>query len=167
MPPKLDLSLRESVLTLHSLSHSSRKIVKILSDREMVISQSTVIRIIKEKELEDSGVVKSPPDHSACGKEKRRLPALINKVKKDISGANPMTQNQLAVKYKVSQRTIGRILHQDLQGEMRKKSRVHALSDAMIVQRMERGPRFLKWIDGRKWEKYSNNRWSLGVGDEL
>ena len=63
-----------------------------------------------------------------------------------------MTQNQLAVKYKVSQRTIGRIIHQDLQGELRKKSRVHALSDAMIVQRMERGPRFLKWIDGRKWE---------------
>ena len=157
MPPKIDLSLRESVLTLYSLPHSSWKIVNILSDREMVISQSTVIRIIKEEELEDSGVVKSPPDHSACGKEKRRFPALINKVKKDISGANPMAQNQLSVKYEVSQRTIERIIHQDLQGELRKKSRVHAVFDAMIVQRMEKGSQFLEWINGRKWEKYSNN----------
>lgn len=152
MPPKLDLGVRESVLTLSSLSFSSRKIVKVLGERNIIVSQSAVTRVIREKSLDDSGEIKPPPDVGNRGKPKKRLPTLIKKVKKDITGHSPLTQNQLARKHKVSQTTIHRIIHDDLHGELRKKCRVHALSDAMISQRLERGPRFLKWIEGRKWE---------------
>ena len=80
----------------------------------MVVSQSTVIRIIKEKELEGLEVVNSPPDHSKCGKEKRRLPVLINKVKKGhLRRQFDDTKSAGRDVYKVSKRTIRRIIHQD------------------------------------------------------
>jgi inhibitor of nuclear factor kappa-B kinase subunit alpha len=36
--------------------------------------------------------------------------------------------------------------------EVRKKYKVHALSDAQVRQRLERAPRLLKWIGGSKWK---------------
>ncbi|OQV20031.1 hypothetical protein BV898_06034 [Hypsibius exemplaris] len=52
----------------------------------------------------------------------------------------------------VSATTIARVVSQDLEGKVRKKCRVYALSNKQAKQRVDRGPRFLRYINGRKWK---------------
>ena len=49
--------------------------------------------------------------------------------------------------------TISRIKMTDLHGILRKKYRVHALSNAQIAQRLQRGPLFLRYLEGQKFKK--------------
>lgn len=91
------------------------------------------------------------PKPRTSGIPRVRTPALARKVKKAISGRNPDTQTAIARKHGVSQTTVGRIIAQDLQAKLRKKRRVHALSNAQVFQRLQRGPRFLRYINGTKW----------------
>ncbi|OQV22168.1 hypothetical protein BV898_04015 [Hypsibius exemplaris] len=45
-----------------------------------------------------------------------------------------------------------RTTSQNLEGKVRKKCRVHALSNKQAKQRLDRGLRFLCYINGRKWK---------------
>ena len=81
------------------------------------------------------------------GTLKARKRALIAKVKNGVKGGNPKAQRELTRKLKVSQTTIHRIIHQDLEGVLRKKRGVHALADKQIKQRHERGPLFLRYLE--------------------
>ncbi|OQV11980.1 hypothetical protein BV898_13774 [Hypsibius exemplaris] len=43
-------------------------------------------------------------------------------------------------------------MSQDLEGKVRKKCRVHALSNKQAKQRLDRGPRFLRHVNVWKWK---------------
>jgi len=131
---------------------SSRQIVKTLRDQDQTVSQSTVIRLLGKNALEHEKTQVEEKSALPRGRKKLRTPAMIAKVKRAVTGPNPATQNQLAKKHQVSQSTIHRIIHQDLGGVLRKKHRVHALSNRQIQQRLDRGPGFLKRISGQKWK---------------
>ena len=152
MVRQISFGLREAILSLAHLNHSSRKIVAILKERNLTTSKSTVNRVIEEDAATRAGLLKDKPLPRTHGKPKKRTMELIRKVKRDVSGANPATQRKLARKHCVSQRTIGRIIRKDLDGILKKKYRVHALSDKQVRQRLERGPRFLQYIKGQKWK---------------
>ena len=152
MPRAVDSGLRESILTLSKENYSIRKIVAVLEARNLIVSKSTVANIIEKFHTEENGYAVPAQHAKNCGKPKVRTPSLIKKVKRDIRGPNPLTQNQLARKHHTSQTTIHRIIHQDLGGKLRKKYRVHALSNAQVQQRLDRGPGFLRYIRGNKWK---------------
>ena len=66
-----------------------------------------------------------------------------------MTGMNPLS----AKKGKVSQTTIEKIIHKDLHGILRKKYKVHALSNRQIQQRLERAPIFLGYLKAKRYKK--------------
>ncbi|OQV19433.1 hypothetical protein BV898_06547 [Hypsibius exemplaris] len=58
----------------------------------------------------------------------------------------------MAERYDVSERTIRRILSKNLQSDLLKKTETHALSNKQVQQRLNRGPRFLKLLEGDRWK---------------
>lgn len=152
MGRKLDLGARESILTLHSLKYSSRKIVEALAARNVTVSQSTVSRLILEEEAKKSGPVHAPPTVKPRGSPRLRTPMLVAAIEKDLSGPNPLTRAAVSRKHNVSATTVARVVSQDLEGKVRKKFRVHALSHKQAKQRLDRGPRFLRYLSRGKWK---------------
>lgn len=152
MGRKLDLGLRESILTLVSLKYSSRKIVEALKVRNIVVSQKAVSNLIRKNINKEAGSDTAPSLVKPRGSPKLRTPGLVAAIEKDLSGPNPLTRSALSLKYGVSATTIARVISQDLEGKVRKKCRVHALSNKQAKQRLDRGPRFLRYINGRKWK---------------
>ncbi|OQV12441.1 hypothetical protein BV898_13317 [Hypsibius exemplaris] len=82
----------------------------------------------------------------------KKKKCLVAAIEKDHSGPNPLTRSAFSLKYGVSATTIARVISQDLEGKVRKKCRVHALSNKQAKQRLDRGPRFLRYINARKWK---------------
>ncbi|OWA50170.1 hypothetical protein BV898_14695 [Hypsibius exemplaris] len=67
-------------------------------------------------------------------------------MEKELSGPNPLTRSALSLKHRVSATTIANVIGQDLEGEVRKKCRVHALSNKQAKQRLDRGPSDEVWV---------------------
>ena len=152
MGRKLDLGLRESILTLVSLKYSSRKIVEALKVNNIVVSQKAVSYLIRKNNNKEAGSDTAPSSVKPRGSPKLRTPGLVADIEKDLSGPNPLTRSALSLKYGVSATTIANVISQDLEGKVRKKCRVHALSNKQAKQRLNRGPRFLRYINSRKWK---------------
>ncbi|OWA55350.1 hypothetical protein BV898_19734 [Hypsibius exemplaris] len=107
------------------------------------------------------------------GFPKLRTSSLMAAIEKDLSGSNPLTRSALSLKYGVSATTIARVINQDSEGKVRKKCRVHALSNKQAKQRLDRGPRFLCYINGlmafnttTTWApQWGEPRWSPEMAD--
>ena len=152
MTRETDSGLKEAILTLSHLGHSCRNNVNVLKERNLVVSKTTASRVINADAMERAGYPKPAKETKTRGVPKKRTKELLKKVKKDITGANPLSQKQLAMKHGVSKSTINHIIRSDLEGILRRKYRVHGLSNAQVLQRFERGPRFLQYINGNKWK---------------
>ena len=139
MPPHEKPEVVGAIMVLDHVGYSRQEISNILKERNINVIKSGVHHTIVRKKLESSGKKKSVKRLTNPGTPKVRERAVIAKVKNGVKGGNPKTQRQLARKLKVSQTTIHRIIHQDLEGVLRKKHRVLALSDKQISQRHERG----------------------------
>ena len=122
MTRKLDVGVRESILTLNSLKYSSRQIVEALAARHVSVSKTSVNDVIKKNAEEKLGLPVAAPKPRTSGIPRVRTPALARKVKKAISGRNPDTQTAIARKHGVSQTTVGRIIAQDFAGEVAEKA---------------------------------------------
>ncbi|OQV14456.1 hypothetical protein BV898_11298 [Hypsibius exemplaris] len=129
MGRKLDLGLRESILTLRAVSN-----------------------LIRKNNNKEAGSDTAPSSVKPRGSPKLRTPGLVAAIEKDLSGPNPLTRFALSLKYGVPATTIARVVSQDLEGKVQKKCRVHALSKKQAKQRLNRGPMFLRYINGRKWK---------------
>jgi hypothetical protein len=116
----------------------------------LIVSRTTVIKVLDEDAKERAGYPKPVPSAATNGKPKVRTKTLVAKVKKAMTGPNPLSQVKLANKLQVSARTIRRVICHDLKGILKKKYRVHGLSDIQVRQRLDRDPRFLDHIKGRK-----------------
>ncbi len=150
MPRETDFEVKGRILELYQLLKSSRKVEKNLEQKGIIVSYRTVQRIVKK----EFGVEKTKQ-----GKAKKRknpgsplvrTPALIKNIARAVNTPNPPSQNELSRKYGVSKGTIGRILKKDLGLNFKKKVRTHVLTPKMADQRLERGPRFRKWLSRRK-----------------
>ncbi|XP_055352946.1 uncharacterized protein LOC129598885 [Paramacrobiotus metropolitanus] len=75
--------------------------------------------------------------------------SLIAEVKRAILIPNPPSQRKLARKFRTSQYTISKIIHRNLEAKVRKKGKVHALSNKQAEQRASRGPRLAKFLSQR------------------
>lgn len=149
MVRKIDSDLKASILTLYQLDYSSRKIVATLRSQDKVVSKTTVLKVIDRYEKERLGYPLSPLKSWNRGLPEIRTKSLIAKVKRNITGPNPLSQPALAKKLHVSVSTVHRVIHKNLAGVLRKKYKVHALSNAQVQQRLERGPGFLRYLGPR------------------
>ena len=129
---KLFLEVRHSILTLHTLKYSATEIVNAIFLRNIVVSKFELNKVTKKNAAEEAGQPKPPSKATNSGKAKVRTAALVNKVKKATTRPNPLTHSQIALELGVSQITIQRVIREELVGKVRKKSRVHGLSNAII-----------------------------------
>ncbi|OWA52902.1 hypothetical protein BV898_17344 [Hypsibius exemplaris] len=136
MSRKLSLEVRPSILTLHSVKYSATKIVNALSLRNIAVSKLGVNKVIRENAAEEAGRPKPPSKATNSDKAKVRTAALLKKVKKATTGPSPQTQSQIFFELRVWQATNQRVINKDSEGMVRKKNRVHGLSNAMIQQRL-------------------------------
>ncbi|GAV01008.1 hypothetical protein RvY_11786 [Ramazzottius varieornatus] len=70
----------------------------------------------------------------------------VNKVKKAVVKKNPDSLQKIAKKLQVSIRSVGRMIHQNLGLEVRKKRKPHDLTEAQKKQRYERGKLFFSYL---------------------
>ena len=140
-------------MALDRVGYSLKEISSILGERNISMSKSGVHHLITRKRLEESGKIKHVKRLTNPGTPKVRKRSLIAKVKKAVTGGNPLSQRKVAKNLQVSQSTVHRIINQDLQGVLRKKYKLHALSNAQIKQRLERGPLFLQYLEREGYKK--------------
>ena len=140
-------------MVLHYAGKSSYEISRVLKKRNLVLSPTGVRKLIARNSGRKKAPAKRAKRLSNPGSPKVRTKSLIRKVKADFKGANPLPQRRIAERHNVSLTTISRIKMIDLHGILRKKYRVHALSNAQIAQRLQRGPLFLRYLEGQKFKK--------------
>ena len=121
-----DPKVVESVMVLRCVGKSSYGISNVLKERNMKLSPSGVRRLIARNSGKSKGNAKRMKQTMNPGSAKVRTKTLVKKVKEDLKKSNPLTQRQVAKKHGVSQRTVWSITHENLQGIVRKKCRVHA-----------------------------------------
>ena len=148
-----DSKVVELVMVLRCVGKSSYEISNVLKERNIKLSPSGVSRMIARNSGKSKKKAKRTKRTMNPGSPKVRTKTLMRKVKEDLKKSNPLTQREVAKKHGVSQRTVWRIAHEDLQGVVRKKCRVHALSHAQVAQRLERGTLFLQYLEGEKFKK--------------
>ena len=153
MTPTEDPKVVESVMVLRCVGKSSYEILNVLKERNRKLTPSGVRRLIARNSGKSRGNAKRMKRTMNPGSPKVRTKTLVKKVKEDLKKSNPLTQRQVAKKHGVSPRTVWRIAHEDLQGGVRKKCSVHALSHAQVAQRLERGTLFLQNLEGEKYKK--------------
>ena len=96
MGRKLDLGLRESILTLVSLKYSSRKIVEALKVRNIVVSQKAENYLIRENTNKEAGNDIAPSLVKPRGSPKLRTPRLVTAIEEDLSEPNSLTRSALS-----------------------------------------------------------------------
>ncbi|OQV18859.1 hypothetical protein BV898_07113 [Hypsibius exemplaris] len=128
------------------------QIVEALKIRKIFVSQKAVSNLIRKNINKEAGSDTAPSLVKPRGSPKLRTSGLVDAIEKDMSGPNPLTRSALSLKYGVSATTIARVVSQDSEGKVRKKCRVHVLSNKQAKQRLDRGSRFLRYINSRKWK---------------
>ena len=146
MVVKTSFETQVQVLTLRGLHFSYEKIRNKLLESDISVSLSTIIRIIKNDKRDRSSHPRSPRKFGNQNLPSARISSNIKKVASAIKKPNPPTQRAMAIKLGISQTSINTILKQDLGQKLRKKRRVHSLTENQMSQRLERAPRFLSYL---------------------
>ena len=113
---------------------SYRSIKKTLENDGIAVSIgsiSNVIRNIGERRI----ALVNNEKFKISRKRLKRTKAMISKVRRFTSDPNPPSQYEMAKKLMVSQRTINKIIHEDLAMVTRRKSKVHKLTEKHMKNR--------------------------------
>ncbi|OQV19851.1 hypothetical protein BV898_06121 [Hypsibius exemplaris] len=148
MPAPMDSKARGTILAHHQNGHSHRKIVDALFELGFSVSKSTITRLIMEYEREKRGIFEPAKKLGPQCLPSKRNKNLIRKVNAATDVDNPPTLDQMAERYDVSEKTILRVLNEDLKSDLLKKTKTHAVSNKQAQERLDRGPRFLKLLGG-------------------
>ena len=146
MPAESLSEVKAVVVALRAQHLSYPKIVESLSDQGFKLSYSTVEKYCKEEEKKKAGWIKPRKRISAQNLPSVRTKAVINKVKHAVLKRNLDSIRRLSRKLKVSHTTVNKIIHKDLGLEVRKKKKVHTLTDVMKEQRYERAKIFISYL---------------------
>lgn len=135
MPKVFPKEVEVLVRHLSKENFSSRKIVEKVKNEGYSISKSGVALILnsigERRNHEESGVPiprKPHPRHI-------RTNVLIQKIDKWTDKENPPSQREMAKRLKTSVHTVSKVIHEDLQGETRRKRLVHALKESHKMNR--------------------------------
>jgi hypothetical protein len=144
--------LRGRILALGAQKYSSSMISNELKKQNFTVTRRTVSNVLKNHNNCD-GISAM---NGSLAERKRlpniRTPSVIKKVKNFIASDNPPTQREMARRVGVSQATINRIIHHDLNSRKKMKAKVHHLNEKMILQRKERALKFYNLIANGKYK---------------
>jgi len=131
---------------------SSRKISAALLQTGMIASKTTVAKVLRENSWEQQGIEMPARRLGPQCLPSVRSKGNIQKVKKLVNLPDPYTHSSISRQLGLSETTVRRIIKRDLDGKVRSKSKTHALSDKMVEQRVRKGPRLLKRLQGKRLE---------------
>ena len=152
MVAEINSEVKSAILALSSQNFSHRKIAKILSGQGMTVSNVTVSKLLKSVA---NGIPTTDKKPRALGTQNLpsvRTESFVQKIKMEISVANPPSLNEMSKKYGVAKSTIHTIIHRDIGARKRCKVKTHSLSDKQVQQRVDKGPRFRKHLTGNKYQ---------------
>ena len=149
MPRAIDSGLRESILTLSKETYSIRKIVVAFKARNLIVSKSTVANIIEKFYAKENGYAVPAQHAKNCGKPKVRSPSLMKKRNGTSVDLIPWLKIIRPGSFIHLRPQFTGLFIKIYGGKLRKKYRVHALSNAQVQQRLDRGPGFLRYIRGK------------------
>lgn len=138
MTSRISFEVKATVIALRAQHFSYPKILESLSAQGIQPSYSTVERLCTEEEKRRDGWTKPEKRLAPQNLPSVRSKENINKVKKALLKRNPEALRKVSCKPAVSLSTIGRIVHENLGLKVRKKQRVHILTDIMKQQRYDR-----------------------------
>ncbi|GAV06718.1 hypothetical protein RvY_16659 [Ramazzottius varieornatus] len=128
-----------------------------ISDRHLehgiLLHRKTVSKRLKEEEMKRNGWTKPPKRLPAQCLPSVRTKANIRKVKKTVLKKIPNSQRKLARKLERSVGSANKIIHENLGLKLRKKTKVHHLTDVQKKQRYERGKLFIQYPRPQKIKK--------------
>ncbi|GAU87707.1 hypothetical protein RvY_00518 [Ramazzottius varieornatus] len=111
--------------------------IKKLTKEGYTVVKSTVSKVWKSVGSDSSKNCPAKIQKKKTGPPLIRTPTKIKKVAELCSKDNSIPQRRMAKKIGVSQHTIHRIIHEDLGATIRKKPKVHFLSQKAIKQRKD------------------------------
>ena len=129
MPKLLPPGAEHFIKAFSREGFSQTLIVDKLKKMGMTISQRTVSNVINSIGQQRKAQEEGQKNITFKRQRKVRTKKLIRKVKNKVNKENPPTQLSIANEFKVSQRTIFRIIHEDLKLKTRRKTKVHSLND--------------------------------------
>ena len=128
MPGKFDIKLETTILTLSKRKMSVRQIQEYLKKENKHVSIGKISNVINGIGLKRSFVAQGLEIPTLRRIRKVRTVRIINKLQNIFKTANPPSQRNVASKLGVSQASINRCLHEDLQLIKCKKRKVQALT---------------------------------------
>jgi hypothetical protein len=135
MNTQVDLKIYTTIKVLSKCGNTPKSIREELSKNNIIVSLKTIYNVLncsgKKFRAFESEESQGPKLYT----RKVRTPSLIKKVERAVNKPNPPSQNILANKNKVSEPTIGRIIHEDLGLTTRKKQKVHSLQPHHKIDR--------------------------------
>ena len=129
MPKLLPPGAEHFIKAFSREGFSQTLIVDKLKKMGITISQRTVSNVINSIGQQRKAQEEGQKNITFKRQRKVRTKKLIRKVKNKVNKENPPTQLSIANEFKVSQRTIFRIIHEDLKLKTRRKTKVHSLND--------------------------------------
>ncbi|GAU89144.1 hypothetical protein RvY_01728 [Ramazzottius varieornatus] len=153
MAPETSSETKAMVVAWGSERLSHQKISDRLLEHGILLHRKTVSKILKEEEMKRNGWTKPPKRLPAQCLPSVRTKANIRKVKKAVLEKIPDSQRKLARKLGCSVGSVSKIVHENLGVKVRKKTKVHHLTDVQKKQRYERGKLFIQYLGPQKIKK--------------
>jgi hypothetical protein len=138
-------------LSVANFSYSN--IIKLCSEKGLIISKSTVCRVIRKcnqrPDILQGCVFKSHRNKI----QPQRSPATIKNIRQHVLKENPPTQRSLANRLSISQSTVSRIISRNLNLQKHHKALGHYLTDKHVKERFKNSRKlYEKHLSGDKWQ---------------
>lgn len=135
MPKLLPLNAEYAIKSLSEEGYSQRMIQKALEKQGYKVSNSSIHRVIHDQGNKRSARVHGLPVPANNYPYVKRTKEAISKIKKESEKENPISQRSMAKIIQSSTRTAGRIIHNNLGKNTKRKTRVHKLNVTQIQNR--------------------------------
>src|ERR1700743_231760 len=130
-PPELEAVVK----TLSTDGYTQRGIVNQLKSDKLKVSKTYVHNVLHGKGDKRQSEILGVPPHPKNHPNLKRTKKLISRVKTEVTKENPKSQRAIARVVGTSQHTIRKVIYQDLNKEMRRKTKVHVLKPCHIQNR--------------------------------
>lgn len=154
MAPRIPLFWEGYITALSDAKYSHSQIIAMCKQRSFVVSKWTINRVIKNSQQNQISAERTTPE----ARKQRPAPSRTREVLKTVSSMarkeNPATQRSIARATGISQRTVGRIIKQNLGLVKRHKAKVHKLTSKHIHERKTNCRKlYERHLAGDRWKK--------------
>jgi len=159
MPKIISDFVKGYVFRLSEEKYSFSQVIKLMKEKNIMITKCTISRIIKENkenfDCSQKNNKKVPINqnlHSDTFRRKKPLTPKQRQIREMVIKENPPSQRTIAARTDIPLTTVNRIIKRDLALKMRKKGKVHRLQPHHIKQRKTCARKlYERHLSGEKW----------------